>query len=208
MSTEFYKPRQGDTAAAVADGYDKNFQTLEASKETPAGAQEKANAALSAAQSYAVEIAGTKSEATLRSANDYTDTREAAILTVVDNKAAETLQGSKNYTDSTVAGFVGTAPDLLNTLQEIAAALNNDPNFATTILQKLAEKLDAANYTAADVLAKLLTVHGMGTGLIADLVADQYTGGAKRMYFLKEWQHESLSDAVKNDTNNVFYIIK
>lgn len=203
MSTEFYKPRQGDTAAAVADGYDKNFQTLEASKETPAGAQAKANAALSAAQSYAEEIAGTKSEATLRSANDYTDTREAAILAVVDNKATEALQGSKEYTDTTVAGFVGTAPDLLNTLQEIAAALNNDPNFSTTILQKLAEKLDAVNYTAADVLAKLLTVSGYGSKLVSDFIADRRDATA-----LGVWTGtQSEYDAVAIKDPRTLYIV-
>ncbi len=32
MKTQFYKPKQGDTASVVADGYDRNFEALDASK--------------------------------------------------------------------------------------------------------------------------------------------------------------------------------
>ncbi|PJZ28759.1 hypothetical protein [Leptospira kmetyi] len=38
--------------------------------------------------------------------------------------------------------LVNGAPGILDTLQEIAAALNNDPNFATTILNQLSTKAD------------------------------------------------------------------
>lgn len=168
----------------------------------------KWNGILQLAKEYADAVSATGSEAALRSAKEYTDTRETAILAVVNNKATETLQGSKEYTDTTVAGVIGAAPDLLNTIQEIAAALNNDPNFSTTILQKLAEKLDAANYTAEDVRAKLLTVDGHHSGLVADMVADHFTGGAKRTFYLNESQYAALSDFEKNNTDNVFYIIK
>ncbi|EEO6083100.1 hypothetical protein IIJ62_003862 [Salmonella enterica subsp. enterica serovar Chester] len=36
--------------------------------------------------------------------------------------------------------MVGSAPEALDTLQELADALGNDPNFATTVLNKLAGK--------------------------------------------------------------------
>ncbi|EEC0688093.1 shikimate transporter [Salmonella enterica subsp. enterica] len=39
-----------------------------------------------------------------------------------------------------VAQLVGSAPETLDTLQELADALGNDPNFATTVLNKLAGK--------------------------------------------------------------------
>lgn len=41
-----------------------------------------------------------------------------------------------------IKALVGTSPDTLDTLQEIAAALNNDPNFAATIVNQLATKVD------------------------------------------------------------------
>ncbi|EGS3774611.1 hypothetical protein I5Y27_004141 [Salmonella enterica] len=39
-----------------------------------------------------------------------------------------------------IAALVGSVPESLDTLQELADALGNDPNFATTVLNKLASK--------------------------------------------------------------------
>lgn len=47
--------------------------------------------------------------------------------------------------EQAIIDWVGTSPDNLNTLMEIASALGNDPNFATTILNQLALKAPLAN---------------------------------------------------------------
>ena len=61
--------------------------------------------------------------------------------------------------------MVGSAPAALDTLNELAAALGNDPNFATTMLNALAGKqpLDntLTNLSGKDV-AGLLTYLGLG----------------------------------------------
>ncbi len=66
-----------------------------------------------------------------------------------------------------IAGMVGSAPAALDTLNELAAALGNDPNFATTMLNALAGKqpLDntLTNLSGKDV-AGLLTYLGLGEG--------------------------------------------
>lgn len=54
--------------------------------------------------------------------------------------AAET--NSKTYTDNAIANLVNNSPDTLNTLNELAQALNDDPNFSTTILNLIATKAD------------------------------------------------------------------
>ena len=63
--------------------------------------------------------------------------------------------------------MVGSAPAALDTLNELAAALGNDPNFATTMLNALAGKqpLDntLTNLSGKDV-AGLLTYLGLGEG--------------------------------------------
>lgn len=48
---------------------------------------------------------------------------------------------NKKYVDDSVAGIVDTAPDALNTLNELAAALGDDANFATTTATSLGQKL-------------------------------------------------------------------
>lgn len=45
----------------------------------------------------------------------------------------DVIQDLKTYTDEKVAAIVDTAPELLNTLNELAAALGDDPNFAATV---------------------------------------------------------------------------
>ena len=41
-----------------------------------------------------------------------------------------------------MSNLVDSAPDALNTLNELASALGNDPNFATTMINNLATKAD------------------------------------------------------------------
>lgn len=46
--------------------------------------------------------------------------------------------------------IVGSSPETLDTLRELADALGNDPNFATTILNKLTEKADSTEIVRID----------------------------------------------------------
>lgn len=48
----------------------------------------------------------------------------------------------KTYVDTKVAGIVDTAPETLNTLNELSAALGDDPNFATTVATQIGGKVD------------------------------------------------------------------
>ena len=49
---------------------------------------------------------------------------------------------TETYVDEAVAGLVDSAPGTLNTLNELAAALGDDPNFATTIATQMGNKVD------------------------------------------------------------------
>lgn len=57
-------------------------------------------------------------------------------------KASTAENNSKSYTDTKLAELVGSAPETLDTLHELAQALGSDPNFATTITNTLAQKAD------------------------------------------------------------------
>ncbi|HCB1740021.1 TPA: tail fiber protein [Citrobacter braakii] len=62
-----------------------------------------------------------------------------------------------------LAALAGSAPETLDTLKELADALGNDPNFATTVLNKLAEKL-ANDQNGADIPDPALFVKNLGLG--------------------------------------------
>ena len=78
------------------------------------------------------------------------------------------------FVQTAVTNLVDAAPATLDTLNELAAALGDDPNFATTVSTQIGTKLDASAYTAADVLTKIKTVDGASSGLDADLLDGQH----------------------------------
>lgn len=50
------------------------------------------------------------------------------------------LNEAKGYTDTEIAQLVASAPEALDTLQELAEALGEDPNFATTVMNEIGTK--------------------------------------------------------------------
>lgn len=65
----------------------------------------------------------------------------AAKFDAEDNNIKDTYS-TKEYVTQKISELVSSAPDTLDTLNEIAAALNNDSNFATTIIAQLGTKVD------------------------------------------------------------------
>ena len=121
-----------------------------------------------------------------------TPTAPTAAQSVNNTQIATTA-----FVKSAIAGMVGSAPAALDTLNELAAALGNDPNFATTMLNALAGKQPLDNtltHLSGKDVAGLLAYLGLGEGAPAigvpffwpsaampDTVIDSWSG----MVFLK-----------------------
>ena len=75
-----------------------------------------------------------------------------AGLSIRPTKVSQFTNDSGFQTSSQVEAkiktVVGTAPEALDTLKEIADSLNNDPDFAGTITTQLAGKVNTADLTA------------------------------------------------------------
>ena len=71
-------------------------------------------------------------------------------------------QSTKAYVDAQVNGLVDAAPGTLNTLNELAAALGDDANYATTVNNNIASKLPLAGGTLTGniVMSGAQTVDG------------------------------------------------
>lgn len=65
----------------------------------------------------------------------------AAKFDAEDNNIKDTYS-TKEYVTQKISEIVNSAPETLDTLNELAAALNNDSNFATTIITQLGTKVD------------------------------------------------------------------
>ncbi|WP_444654028.1 phage tail protein [Citrobacter portucalensis] len=92
-----------------------------------------------------------------------TPTAPTAAQTVNNTQIATTA-----FVKSAVAGLVGSSPEALDTLNELAAALGNDPNFATTVMNALAGKqpLDATlTNLSGKSISGLLEYLGLDTAL-------------------------------------------
>ncbi|WP_051909369.1 hypothetical protein [Neorhizobium galegae] len=88
------------------------------------------------------------------------------------------IVGLAAVVNAAVAAVVGAAPTTLDTVAEVAAALGNNPNFATTILALLGEKAAKTDvYTKAEVdalsavpIGTVIDVYGNGTSAIPGYV--------------------------------------
>ncbi|EOW4215204.1 phage tail protein [Escherichia coli] len=132
-----------------------------------------------------------------------TPTAPTAAQSVNNTQIATTA-----FVKSAIAGMVGSAPAALDTLNELAAALGNDPNFATTMLNALAGKqpLDntLTNLSGKDV-AGLLTYLGLGeaaklgaavgvTGNTGRILIPALIGGVEQNIIF-QWVSGFLSDS-------------
>jgi hypothetical protein len=112
-----------DTAESDAITTANNYSDSLASNYDPAGS---ASAAQSAAESYADGLASNYDPA---------------------GSASTAQSNAESYTDTAIGNLVDTAPSTLDTLNELAAALGDDPNFATTVAASLGNKADIASPT-------------------------------------------------------------
>jgi len=71
---------------------------------------------------------------------------------------------TESYVTTAVANLVDAAPSTLDTLNELAAALGDDPNFATTVTNSLASKVDGTG--TANYIPKFIDTDTIGNSAI------------------------------------------
>ena len=94
---------------------------------------------------------------------------------------------STTYVNEQIAALVNSAPDKLNTLDELAAALGDDANFATTVTNSLAEK---ANQTSLDTHT---------TNTVAHITATERTQWNNKSDFSGDWNDLTNAPDIKED---------
>lgn len=118
-----------------------------------------------------VEKGGSDLAAHIAAADPHTQYAPKASPTFTGTPTAPTPANSDNskklatteFVVKALAALAGSAPETLDTLKELADALGNDPNFATTVLNKLAEKL-AKDQNGADIPDPALFVKNLQLG--------------------------------------------
>lgn len=84
---------------------------------------------------------------------------------------------TESYVDETVAGLVDSAPETLDTLNELAAALGDDPNFATTLATQIGEiraaltiDYNALAFNTSEIVFSSNTSNILGQAILGQLV--------------------------------------
>ena len=99
-----------------------------------------------------------KTKASLSTLNDGR-TVQVAITDIISTLASKVTMSE---VDVEIEKIIGAAPEALDTLQELANALGEDPNFATTVTNALSNKVDK-------VSGKVLSSNDFTTALLEKL---------------------------------------
>lgn len=113
----------------------------------------------------------------------YTNTTAYDAAGTAETKANAALASAKTYADNAVAALVASAPDKLNTLDELAAALNDDANFATTVTTEIGKKVSSVNGKSGSSI----TLSATDVGALPKLTYEwnkQYNAGGTAGYLL------------------------
>lgn len=125
-----------------------------------------------------------------------------ATETYVNNKVAGLA--TENYVNNKVAGIVNSAPETLDTLNELASALGNDPNFATTISNQIGTKVPQTRKINGKTLTSDITLSAADVGA----TTENYVNNAIKNLTTKEYvdgQDAKLQNSIinlQNYTNN------
>lgn len=88
-------------------------------------------------------IVGVQKNGTDVSVNSSTRKVNIIVPTKTSDITNDSGFATETYVNTKVAGIVNSAPETLDTLNELAEALGNDPNFATTMATELGKKVNA-----------------------------------------------------------------
>lgn len=158
--------------------------------------------------SIEVHVAAVNGEVQALKAADTALDEKKANTSDVNRGLADRYTKSQVFTKEEVLqkieDLIGTAPDTLDTFKEIADALGNDPNFATTIMNLLAGKVDRE-------AGKQLTSNDYSDSekaIVADVNAKKHSHNNKSVLdkltqsLLDAWNaaYNHISDTVKHVT--------
>jgi len=110
---------------------------------------------------------------------------------------------TKGYVDTSISNLIDAAPGTLDTLNELAAALGDDPSFATTITSSIGTKLPLAGGTMSGSIAMGTSkITGMGDPTAnQDAATKNYVDVADSLRLLKSGG--TMSGAIAMGTNKI-----
>lgn len=132
-----------------------------------------------------------------------------ASPTFTGTPAAPTAEAGTNTTQIATTAFVRTevsnlvasAPSTLDTLNELAAALGNDPSFATTVTTSLSEKAPSAtpNFTGTVTIP---TLNVTGNSTVGTIISGIWQGSTINTSYLPTGSTSAVGVVQLSDSTN------
>lgn len=122
-------------------------------------------------------------QVTVATAQTVTGAKTFSGAVIVPTPTAATHAAHKQYVDDQIFTLTNGSPELLNTLDELAAAIGDDPNFATTMTNNLALKapIDSPTFTGTvgGITKAMVGLGNVNNAAQVDLTSAQTIAGVK-----------------------------
>ena len=106
-----------------------------------------------------------------------------AIDNYLDTYVASKSLATESYVSTSINNLIDSAPSALNTLNELAAALNDDANFASTVTTAIGTKLNTSDFTTT------------ANTWIGTKTTDNLTQGSTNKYYTQSDANALIADA-------------
>ena len=139
-----YTPLGSTATTTVKDGILNHEKNINALRSTYSGTAFPTENLVAGMKCYRTDLGKTytyngKTWVDSVSTSSLTVSGETSVPTPATANKSNTIANTE-FVHGVVSELVNGAPDALNTLQELATALGNDPNFSTTVLNQIGEK--------------------------------------------------------------------
>ena len=139
-----YTPLGSTATTTVKDGILNHEKNINALRSTYSGTAFPTENLVAGMKCYRTDLGKTytyngKAWTDSVSTSSLTVSGETSVPTPATTNNSKTIANTE-FVHGVVSDLVNGAPTALDTLQELATALGNDPNFSTTILSKIGEK--------------------------------------------------------------------
>lgn len=139
-----YTPLGSTATTTVKDGILNHEKNINALRSTYSGTAFPTENLVAGMKCYRTDLGKTytyngKAWTDSVSTSSLTVSGETSVPTPATTNNSKTIANTE-FVHGVVSDLVNGAPTALDTLQELATALGNDPNFSTTILNKIGEK--------------------------------------------------------------------
>jgi hypothetical protein len=139
-----YTPLGSTATTTVKDGILNHEKNINALRSTYSGTAFPTENLVAGMKCYRTDLGKTytyngKAWTDSVSTSSLTVSGETGVPTPATTNNSKTIANTE-FVHGVVSDLVNGAPTALDTLQELATALGNDPNFSTTILNKIGEK--------------------------------------------------------------------